>query len=101
MNSEKKHVSFTSAKPEVHELHVWKFAYHQARLGSWKASLCDRMRFAQRIRQCEFLLKPILLTKIAQQINMQTEHIENSGGGGGGGGNVGSGRNTFEPEVCN
>lgn len=56
---EEKRVRFNS-QPEIHKLHVWKYAYSQARKGIWEQFGRDRERFNKRIQDIELVLAPIL-----------------------------------------
>ena len=59
----KKTVRF-SEKIQVFRMHVWKYAYEQARKSSWRQELCDRIRFEARIQETEKMLVPLLKEKI-------------------------------------
>jgi len=56
---EEKKVRF-NLQPKVHRLHVWKFAYSQARKGKWEEIGRDRGRFGKRVQDAEPILAPIL-----------------------------------------
>lgn len=47
----------------IHQLFVWKFAYRQARKGTWEANALDRLRFKRKVMELEEILTPVLLAK--------------------------------------
>lgn len=48
MSQMAKHVKF-NLQPEMHHLHVWNYAYREARKGPWMRIALDRYRFKRRI----------------------------------------------------
>lgn len=58
-NEMKANVKFNMS-PEIHHLHVWSFAYREARIGNWSQIALDRHRFELRIKQSATFISPIL-----------------------------------------
>ena len=54
-----KKVSFSN-KDKIYNMYVWKYAYKNARIGSWEIFARDRYRFQRRIKDCESILSKIL-----------------------------------------
>ncbi|KAJ1527492.1 hypothetical protein ONE63_007464 [Megalurothrips usitatus] len=63
-----KKVHFSSAKPTVHKMLAWDFAYRSSRLGPWEQMVRDRERFKTRIRQFECILSPVLTSEHRNKI---------------------------------
>lgn len=55
----KKSVKF-NPRTKIHVMHVWEFAYRQARKDIWQEKGRDRVRFAKKIRDIGEILTPIL-----------------------------------------
>lgn len=55
----KKSVKF-DLQLKIHVMHVWKFAYEQARKDIWQEKGRDRVRFEKRIKDLSKILTPIL-----------------------------------------
>ena len=51
---------FDSNPPTVHVLHVWHYAYKEARRGPWEQIARDRLRFHRRIEKTAEVIEPIL-----------------------------------------
>lgn len=58
-NEKKTHVKFNML-PKIYYLHVWSFAYHEARIGNWSQIALDRHRFELRIKRSATFISPIL-----------------------------------------
>lgn len=52
-------VGFDESKNVVHTMHVWLYAYKQARKGEWGQVARDRHRFKRRIQKIEDRLSHI------------------------------------------
>lgn len=52
-------VSFDS-NVKMSYTHVWLYAYHTARIGTWKQEYLDRKRFQRKIDVCSKVISPIL-----------------------------------------
>ncbi|XP_075168276.1 protein phosphatase 1 regulatory subunit 15 [Haematobia irritans] len=63
----KKKVRF-NAKPEVHVMHTWNYAYRAARKGHWEMYARDRERFKMRIYRVSHILNPILEPEHRQKV---------------------------------
>lgn len=46
--------------PTVHMMHLWQFAYAEARKGSWELLCLDRNRFENRIKGLNHIISPVL-----------------------------------------
>lgn len=57
-NNQDAHVHFNETI-RVHILHVWKYAYKQARIGIWEQAARDNFRFQIRIQRTLDILQPI------------------------------------------
>lgn len=55
-----KFVAF-NMQPQVYTMHVWQFAYRQARKGIWEEKARDRDRFERRIKKFGEIFEPILV----------------------------------------
>lgn len=78
-NKGKKHVKF-DLKPTVHEMHVWKFAYKQARKDEWQKAARDRNRFTKKIAEMGKIIEPILkikLKKILEKLKKWKFYFQN------------------------
>uniref|UniRef100_A0A182JQ15 PP1c_bdg domain-containing protein n=1 Tax=Anopheles christyi TaxID=43041 RepID=A0A182JQ15_9DIPT len=64
---EEKKVRF-NAKPVVHVMRAWDFAYRQARKGDWEMAARDRERFRKRIADLEPVLGPALQPRIRDKV---------------------------------
>lgn len=60
LSQTKKTVKFNS-QPEIHVMHVWDFAYRQARKDIWQQNGRDRVRFEKRINDFSEIITPILI----------------------------------------
>lgn len=49
---------------KIYTLHVWTYAYKQARKSDWEQLTRDRARFERRIQKCGEILVPMLQTKL-------------------------------------
>lgn len=58
MKKKKKRVSFDS-KIQILNMHVWTFAYHEARKSNWMKFAADRYRFELRKQKIEVMLNKI------------------------------------------
>lgn len=56
----KKRVAF-NLKPTIHRMHVWQFAYTQARRDKWEQIARDHARFQGRINALSKMISKILL----------------------------------------
>lgn len=62
---------------QVYHLHVWSFAYKQARVGHWEQFARDRDRFNRRIKRVEPDISLILLMKHREKIyRLRFQYIE-------------------------
>lgn len=58
-----KRVTFNN-KPSIQHMHVWKFAYEQARKGDWAKTYSDKVHFHSRIDKIDKIISPILEKKL-------------------------------------
>ena len=49
---------------QIYYMHVWKYAYREARKNYWLTFTTDRMRFKRRIEKLEDIMSPILQQKL-------------------------------------
>lgn len=70
-----KEVRFDS-NVKIHNMHVWTFAYHEARKSNWISSVLDRQRFELRKQILEKLLTEIgFFSKINRNKNKANMYI--------------------------
>lgn len=63
------------AKPHIHTLRVWSYAYQAHRKGDyWQQCALDRERFKRRIQNLEVLLSPILLEGHRDKVHQERFH---------------------------
>lgn len=61
----KKSVSFNERQNKVHLLVVYDFAYREARKSDWEKAYLDKLRFKQRIKECENVLANVINNKMS------------------------------------
>lgn len=59
----------------VLEMRVWPYAYHAARIGSWKQDYLNRQRFILRFRATEKIISPILTSEHRMKIRNKIEKM--------------------------
>lgn len=57
--------------------HVWLYAYHTARIGTWKQEYLDRKRFQKKIEACAKVISPILSPEHRTNIRNRNETSKN------------------------
>lgn len=69
-DSTKRRVTF-NPKLEVQHLHVWNYAYREARKGKWMEIALDRSRFKRRIKLVQNIISLILSEQHRNKIFLQ------------------------------
>ena len=55
-------VSFNS-NVSVLNMHVWQYAYHKARIGTWQQEYLDRMRFQKIVKEADKIISRVFMTE--------------------------------------
>lgn len=68
-----------SFNPNIYilKMHVWQYAYHKARIGTWRHEYLDRMRFQKIVKNADKIISLILTTEHRMKIQNKLKNKTN------------------------